>query len=233
MKKAIKFSYDDGIVQDIRLIEIFNKYNLKATFNLNSGCFGHKMTIEQEGAVVAHQRLLRNEIKSVYAGHEVAAHTLNHPFLPELSAEEIVAQVENDRLNLSDIMGYEVVGLAYPCGGKNYDENVVNTIKTKTGIKYARTLQTDDCFNVCNDLYSYRPTCHHHRHWDKMFEIGKKFIELESDEPKVLYIWGHSYEFDIYPERWNLFEEFCKFISHHNDVFYGTNKEVLLDKWYK
>ena len=35
MKKALTFSYDDGVTQDIRLIEIFNKYNLKATFNLN------------------------------------------------------------------------------------------------------------------------------------------------------------------------------------------------------
>lgn len=32
--KAITFSYDDGVTQDIRLIEIFNKYNLKATFNI-------------------------------------------------------------------------------------------------------------------------------------------------------------------------------------------------------
>ena len=32
--KAITFSYDDGVMQDIRLIEIFNKYNLKATFNI-------------------------------------------------------------------------------------------------------------------------------------------------------------------------------------------------------
>ena len=31
--KALTFSYDDGVTQDARLIEIFNKYGLKATFN--------------------------------------------------------------------------------------------------------------------------------------------------------------------------------------------------------
>lgn len=36
-KKAVTFSFDDGVTQDIRLIEIFNKYGLKGTFNLNSG----------------------------------------------------------------------------------------------------------------------------------------------------------------------------------------------------
>ena len=34
--KAITFSYDDGVTQDIRLVELLNKYNLKSTFNLNS-----------------------------------------------------------------------------------------------------------------------------------------------------------------------------------------------------
>lgn len=38
--KAITFSFDDGVTQDIRLIEILNKYGLKATFNLNSSCLG-------------------------------------------------------------------------------------------------------------------------------------------------------------------------------------------------
>ena len=34
--KAITFSYDDGVTQDRRLIEILNRYGLKATFNINS-----------------------------------------------------------------------------------------------------------------------------------------------------------------------------------------------------
>ena len=37
--KAITFSFDDGVTQDIRLIEIMNKYGLRGTFNLNSERF--------------------------------------------------------------------------------------------------------------------------------------------------------------------------------------------------
>ena len=36
-KKAVTFSYDDGVEQDRRLIALFNKYGMKATFNQNSG----------------------------------------------------------------------------------------------------------------------------------------------------------------------------------------------------
>ena len=233
MKKAITFSYDDGITQDIRLIEIFDKYNLKGTFNLNSGCFESTMSIEQEGAVVSHHRLCSHEIDKVYKNHEVAAHTMNHLFLPDLSEQEIIYQVEKDRLNLSEIMGYEVVGMAYPCGGKNYNERVADIIQKNTGIKYARTLQTDDSFNINSNLLCYKPTCHHHKHWSEMFELGERFIELETDIPKVFCIWGHSYEFDIYPERWEAFEQFCEKISNKKDVFYGTNREIFLSKWYE
>ena len=35
--KVLTLSYDDGKIQDRRLVKIFNKYGIKATFNLNSG----------------------------------------------------------------------------------------------------------------------------------------------------------------------------------------------------
>ena len=34
-QKALTLSYDDGVVQDIRLMEILNKNGIKATFNIN------------------------------------------------------------------------------------------------------------------------------------------------------------------------------------------------------
>lgn len=36
-KKAVTFSYDDGVTQDRRLVEMMNTYGVKGTFNLNSG----------------------------------------------------------------------------------------------------------------------------------------------------------------------------------------------------
>lgn len=39
-RKQVTFSYDDGVTQDIRLAELFHKYGLKATFNINSELLG-------------------------------------------------------------------------------------------------------------------------------------------------------------------------------------------------
>lgn len=225
--KAITFSYDDGVTQDIRLIELFNKYNLKATFNLNSellGIVGDDFV--QEGKTISFARIKSEDIKSIYDGHEVAAHTLTHPFLPGIKDDsEIVRQVEQDRLNLSELVGYEVVGMAYPGGGMNNNDYIANLIRENTGVKYARTTQTNFNFAPQKNLYRFQGTIYHHQQWDKLFETAERFLAAKKG---TFYIWGHAYEFDIFPERWQIFEEFCQMISGKPDVFYGTNKEVML-----
>ena len=36
-RKAFNITYDDGVLQDVRFVELMNKYGLKGTFNLNYG----------------------------------------------------------------------------------------------------------------------------------------------------------------------------------------------------
>lgn len=228
-KKAITFSYDDGVTQDIRLIELFNKYNLKATFNLNSELLGLKNELVRNGRTVSHNKNNPEDVRKIYAGHEVAVHTLTHPFLPDIADDaEIIRQVEEDRKNLSALVGYEVVGMAYPCGGKNNDDRTARIIREHTGVKYARALETNGSFDLQKNLFRFQGTCYHHAEWEEMHALADKFLALECDEPQIFYIWGHAYEFDIFPERWTLFEEFLAKISDKEDIFYGTNKEVLL-----
>ena len=63
---------------------------------------------------------------------------------------------------------------------------------------------------------------------DCLEEIVDEFLSLTTDEPKLLYIWGHSYEMDAKYISWETFERICKKLSGKADIFYGTNKEVLL-----
>lgn len=226
--KALTFSYDDGVTQDKRLIEIFNKYGLKCTFNLNSELLGRLGMLNIEGKSINHNKVQPEEVRELYRGHEVAVHTLTHPFLPNIVDDsEIIRQVEEDRVKLSELCGYEVVGMAYPCGGQNHDDRVARLIKENTGVKYCRTIISNYSFDEQADLYKFKPTVYHCAEFDKMVEMGKKFIEMDADKPQIFYVWGHAYEFD-YNENWDKFEEFCKMMSGRDDIFYGTNKEVLL-----
>lgn len=226
--KILTFSYDDGVSQDIRLIELLDKYGMKATFNLNSEFLGKDWTLTREGVVVAHNKIRPEDVKSVYGAHEVAAHTLTHPLLTGVADDnEIIRQVEQDRLALSELCGYEVVGFAYPGGGINYDSRVAGIIRENTGARYCRTTVSNHSFDVQSDLYEFKPSVYHHAEWDKLFELGEQFLSLEADTKKVFYVWGHSYEFDIH-NTWDRFEEFLKMMSGRDDIAYLTNKDALL-----
>ena len=37
--KALTFSYDDNVRENVRLAQILDRYGMKATFNLNSGLY--------------------------------------------------------------------------------------------------------------------------------------------------------------------------------------------------
>jgi peptidoglycan/xylan/chitin deacetylase (PgdA/CDA1 family) len=225
-KKAITFSYDDGVTQDIRMIEILNRYGMKGTFNLNSALLGKEGSLVRNEVEIRHDKINPADVSRIYRGHEVAAHTLTHPFLPRCEDDEVVRQVEADRLRLSELCGYEVVGMAYPCGGANHDKRVEALVREKTGIRYARTIESNGMFAPQSDLFCFHPSVYH-IDTDEMFRLGKEFLALEADTPAVFYIWGHSYEFDAW-DFWDRFEDFCRLMSGRDDVFYGTNREVLL-----
>ena len=135
--------------------------------------------------------------------------------------------MEEDRKNLEDLVGYDVVGMAYPSGGVNNNDRVAKVIKENTKMQYARTISSNWKFDPQDNLYRFSPSVYFVE-WGRMFDLAQKFIELETDTPQIFYIWGHSYELDFHPDFRCRLEEFFKLISGHDDIFYGTNREVLL-----
>ena len=57
--KALTMSYDDGKIQDERLVSIFNRYGIRGTFNLNYGM------IDKEGLIPP--RIKSSRINELYA----------------------------------------------------------------------------------------------------------------------------------------------------------------------
>lgn len=227
-RKALTFSFDDGVLQDERLIQIINKYDLKSTFNLNSELFGRPGEVTVSGQKVNHTKVNPEDVRRIYTGHEIAAHTLTHPMLPQCDNAEVIRQVEEDRKRLTEFAGYEVYGMAYPGGGVNNDERVAELIKNHTKIKYARTITSTYSFELQDNLYRFNPTVHY-IDWDNVERLVKEFIDAKPDRPALFYIWGHSYELDARNE-WDAFEDVCKDLCRREDIFYGTNSEVFFGK---
>lgn len=219
-RKAVTFSYDDGIMSDKRFLQIINQYGIKCTFNLNSGLLGIDHSWSYQNFEV--KRLPKEGLIDLYRGHEIAVHGVQHLRLTELNQHELEEEIGCDKTALEQIFQTPVKGMAYSFG--EYNNRVIDVLKDK-GIKYARTVHSTHDFRLQTNLLEFHPTCHHN---DKhIFSLIDQFLKADYEEPLLFYMWGHSYEFDG-NQNWDRLEEICKKLSGNQDVFYGTNAEVLL-----
>jgi peptidoglycan/xylan/chitin deacetylase (PgdA/CDA1 family) len=202
-------SYDDGKVQDERLVGIFKRYGIKGTFNLNYGL------MDQPG------RIPRERVKEVYRGHEVATHTMTHPTIARCPMPTLAAEILEDRKGLEKLTGGIVRGHAYPNGSYNQD---IETLFSMLGIAYARTVETRDDFELPDQLMAWKATCHHNN--PGLLDKAQWFLEYQKKQYlKLFYVWGHSYEFDN-DDNWEVIEGFCKMMGGREDIWYATNIEI-------
>ena len=131
--KIVSLSFDDGTIYDLRFIELLNKYNLKATLNLNSELKDFVWYYNNEKPI---KRLELEKVKDAYIGHEVASHSLTHPYFSSLEVNEVIRQVKEDVKNLSNIFGYKIEGFAFPFHDQT-EENI-QTIKDNVELSYIR-----------------------------------------------------------------------------------------------
>ena len=92
-RRALTMSYDDGMVYDFQLIEIFNKHGIKGTFHLN----GHRYLDMND------QEL--KEVAEKYKGHEVSCHTISHPHLETRPIQLATWDIVEDKKILEKMCG--------------------------------------------------------------------------------------------------------------------------------
>lgn len=213
-QKAFTLSYDDGCVGDRKLAALFNKYHLKGTFHLNS-----RSLLDSDDK----KHVNADEIKELYAGHEVSIHSLTHPNLAHISRDLQLYEIMKDRENLERLCGYAVRGMSYPLNSWNPD--TLDVLKA-IGIVYSRTTESTGNFSLPKDWLLWHPTAHHSH---RIAELADRFLNLNADLA-TLYVWGHSFEFDLHPDdpqnNWTMMETFCEKMSGHSDVWYATNIEI-------
>ena len=217
--KALTLSYDDGVRQDKRLIDVMKKNGLKGTFNINSGLYAPDG--ENSG-----NRMSKKEALALYlnSGMEVAVHGLTHPFLEQLPENLCTYEILQDRKNLEADYGYMIRGMAYPYG--KYSDSVVTSLK-QSGIVYARTTISTEQFTIPTDWLRLPTTCHHRN--PRLMELARNFADNEfARSPGLFYLWGHSYEFDynVPNNNWEIIEEFAEFMGKREDIWYATNIEI-------
>lgn len=217
--KALTMSYDDGKLQDERLVAIFNQYGIKGTFNIN---YELMRTEQEEGKKPQYPRLPMDRIKELYKGHEVATHTMTHPTIERCPLVEVAQEILEDRKNLERLTGGLVRGHAYPNG--SYSEEIKQLFR-QLGIAYGRVVESVPNYALPKDPMEWHPTCHHND--PELMKKAEFFANFQKRQYlKLMYVWGHSYEFDD-KDNWDVIEKFCEYMGGREDIWYATNIEII------
>ena len=217
-KKAVTFSYDDGVKSDLHIMEEADKYGIKCTFNINSeGETIPDLTLDESC-----RRLTADELKAVYSSsHEAAIHTLTHPYLKDIPVPTAVSEIINDRRNLERILHKPVLGLAYPFN--SYNADILEALRL-SGIRYARTTIPTNGYSLPDDWLQWNPTC-----GDIAPEADNLINRFIGETPIcgawLMYLWGHSY---VYERKncWKDFSDICKKLGNNPDIWYASNIEI-------
>lgn len=216
--KAFNISYDDGVIQDVRFVNLLNQYGLKGTFNLNSGLMKQEFEWVHENGMVV-KRLPEAVVQRLYTGHEVASHTYSHPYMDALSRGDILSQMAADRFFLQQLTRQEVAGFAVPF--LHYSPLIADCAR-ECGFAYARISEESHSYLPPEDHFWWRGGKFH---WDGDLEDYVAGFLQTDIELALCQLVGHSYDLDVY-HMWDRMEQILRMVAVDESVAPMTNLEL-------
>lgn len=248
MKKYITFSIDDGSKYNLRLLELLQKYGLKATFYIPK----HDTRFREKS-------LSDKEIETISRVQEIGAHSLNHVPLTSIALNQQRKEINGSKEYLENIISKEVSMFCYPFG--IYNDEISSLVK-QAGYVGART--TDCCFfeiknpfamGVSLQVYPFpllkKTKEYSYFYWAKKlfqplaqrgrvikeydlkynsffswFGLAKNLFDYMQKNGGVFHIWGHSWEIEKF-NMWKDLERFFKFLPKGKDIDYLSNGEII------
>ena len=217
--KAFVVTYDDGVLQDRPFVALLDRYGLKGTFNLNSGLMENEFEWTHENGSVI-KRLSADSAATLYQGHEVAAHSLTHPYMEHLGDEELMIELQTDKANLERLFGREIKGFAVPFD--YYSERIENCAR-RCGFAYVRLPEESRSLVPPEDTFNWKAGIFH---LDRgLTDFVDAFLSA-SDELAFCQIVGHSYDLDT-ENMWDAMEEIFRRVSADRQVLPMTTMELI------
>ena len=214
--KIVCLSFDDGTIYDEGFVALLNRYGLKATLNLNSGLKDFVWYFDDRPI----RRLDLSKTVELYKGHEVASHSLTHPYFSGLNEEQIVKEVGEDLDNLSSIFGEKVSGFAFPFIDQT--EWNIEMVRKHFDLEYIRfSHMTNEYFP--KDRYHIPINAFYNN--DDIYEKLEAFKRNEL-ENSLFMIVGHSYEFEMRDE-WGRIEALLAYLKENKDLTVMTARDAV------
>lgn len=217
--KAFNVTYDDGIVQDVRFVALLNKYGLKGTFNLNSQLMEQEFEWTHPTGMTV-RRLSLEAARHLYDGHEIASHTLTHPYLSDKSEEELLWEIGEDKRRLEAFFGREVAGFGVPF--HFYDGKIAACVR-QCDFEYGRMSEETRHYSPWQDPYFWRCGIFHLA--PELDDYVEGFFHTD-EELALCQIVGHSYDLDA-ENLWDKMEALFQRVSDDDRILPMTHLEIV------
>lgn len=117
--KHVLLTFDDGY-DDLyeHLLPLVIQHHYKPLIFLVSDRIGQSNLWDQASGLRARKLLTIEQIREMQRyGVDFGSHTLTHPWLPDVSDDQLHREVRDSKHRLEDLLGVEVASFAYPRGG--------------------------------------------------------------------------------------------------------------------
>lgn len=178
---SLRFSFDDGSKEDVRLSNLLTKYGIRATFYIPSDW-------EFVNTLNKRESLTLTELKEIAEHHDIGSHTITHPLLTRIPIEDAEIEIAESKQQLEYILGDKITKFCPPRGYTNPELN-------KIILKHYKEIR----LTKGEGLVHIHPNSgvNNHKHW------------LDCIDEKTVELWGHSHELTEH-NLWGEFEEFLK-----------------------
>jgi hypothetical protein len=234
----ISFSWDDGAVEDLKLMDISLKHGIPGIFFIPA--------TNKERDVIS-----KKEIQLLTANNfEVGSHTYSHCYLTQISFKKAIEEMISGKDFLEQITGREVPHFCFP--GGYYNKKLVDV--SRVYFKSARSADTGALVEY--ESFLVKPSFHFFDRGKRSlvfnslknnsiifrivlkyilsadyFDILVKILVELSDMPELyrVIVWGHSWEinqFDLWKKLEDLFisinHSFPGRVSRYSDLIHCT-----------
>lgn len=217
--KAFNVTYDDGVTQDVRFVELLDRHGLKGTFNLNAQLMEKGFEWRHDCGMVI-KRLSPEDAVKTYGCHEIASHTLTHPYMRGKTDEELLWEMGEDKRRLEKLFGREVAGFAVPF---HYYSQRIAAIAHECGFVYGRCSEESRSYSPHQDPYRWESGIFHLA--PELDDFVNGFLATDQ-ELALCQIVGHSYDLDV-EDMWDKMDSIFRRVAQGPDIMPMTHIQLV------
>ena len=220
---GIALNFDDDFTDEwMTMMPIFEKYNVKATFNVCPK-YHNPVTLNE------------TELKELYIrGNEIASHTFNHPnvvkYIQDFGDQKFIENEIQPSINFFKRLGIPVETFAYPGGIRNSHSDSL-LLKYYKRVRGAPNDYKGNKLNAPFVLERGNKVLYHFYYFDRISPFTMKKLKQEIIRAKmghaVLILLGHKPEIITdtdYSFSLQTLDEICSFAAGINMKFYTMSE---------